>query len=157
MIIDSMGVFYNQNGTLIYTGSGTIPCPLCGGKLVVHGTCIRKYYNEESFTEARLRVMECKVCGKTHRELPAGTVPYKRMNAERLDMIAREPQETHLWVANSCTWYRTRRWRDWFVAYGKGVLASLGVPGENEIDANNADLVFLITAVTNSGKWIQHR
>ena len=68
-----------RNGeiTRIY-GQEEVVCPVCGGALKVHGTCIRKVRQGDHTHQYHLRVMECRCCGKTHRELPEGIIPYKR-------------------------------------------------------------------------------
>lgn len=69
---------HRKNGIYIVRGTEKLPCPHCGGKLHVHGTCHRKLREIDCTRTFRLRVMKCKGCGKTHRELPPFFVPNKR-------------------------------------------------------------------------------
>ena len=69
--------------------------------------------------------MECKKCGKTHRELPEGIVPYKRMEAERLSGISEASSEKELGDVESTTWKRVQDWVLWFLQYALDVLRSL--------------------------------
>ena len=38
----------------------------------------------------------CCTCGKTHRELPDGVIPYKRMSADYFTQVANVPTESAL-------------------------------------------------------------
>ncbi len=69
---------HRENGIYIVRGTEKLPCPHCGGKLRVHGSCKRKLREIDCTRTFRLRVMKCTNCGKTHRELPSFFVPYKR-------------------------------------------------------------------------------
>lgn len=82
----------NGEKTKIFSQESSV-CPICGGPLKVHGTCIRKVRQGEHTHQIHLRVMECRHCGKTHRELPEGLVPYKRHDLNSLCEVLR-PQQT---------------------------------------------------------------
>ncbi len=69
---------HQHNGIYVIRGTHQLTCPHCGGTLQVHGTCLRKLRTIYCTRTYRLRVMKCRGCGKTHRELPAFFVPYKR-------------------------------------------------------------------------------
>ena len=111
----------------------------------------------------RLRVMKCKLCGKTHRELPEGIVPYKRMDAERLSDITEAEEEKDLGDAEISTWKRVKEWVLWFLEYALKVLKSLQTllgaefPTVSADDCLNRRLKYFVRLVVNSGNWIQHR
>ena len=130
--------------------------------MVVHGTCIRKLrkrYEDQTF---RLRVMECSVCGRTHRELPDEFVPYKRMDADLLRIIAEAPRSEQVLVAEASTWSRVRVWLRWFLAYAAHVLNAMleqytafaTIPSG---ETARRRLTYFVRLVVNSGNWIQHR
>ena len=107
--------------------------------------------------------MECKSCGKTHRELPEGIVPYKRMDAERLSDITEAEEEKDLGDAEASTWKRVSVWVLWFLDYALKVLRSLQTLYGTELPTVSPDdffsrrLKYSVRLVVNSGNWIQHR
>ena len=107
--------------------------------------------------------MECKKCGKTHRELPEGIVPYKRMDAERLSSITEATKEEDLGDVEASTGKRVREWVLWFLKYALDVLRSLQMLLGEEFPAIptgecfSRRLAYFVRLVTNSGNWIQHR
>ena len=107
--------------------------------------------------------MECKSCGKTHRELPEGIVPYKRMDAELLGSIAEDNGKDDLDMPSISTWERVKRWVNWFLAYarqileGQKALLRRDVPTVSSGDSIRRQLVYYVRLVANSGSWIQHR
>ncbi len=122
MIIAAHGTEYFKNNLTIFTGSGDTVCPDCGGKLIVHGTCRRKIKTHSEEKVYRLRVMECVRCGKTHRELPSGFIPYKRMDAQFISEIAEASPAEHMMLAESSTWQRIKMWVAWFLQYAQELL-----------------------------------
>lgn len=162
MISVAHGRRVNKGNIITFTGTETVPCPACGGELFVHGTCIRKLrkrYEDQTF---QLRVMECSACGKTHRELPEEFVPYKRMDAELLCVIAEAPRSEQINVAEASTWSRVHVWVKWFLAYAGNILkamleryASFATIPSGETASRR--LVYSVRLVVNSGNWIQHR
>ena len=96
MISVAQGTEYRKGEIIIYTGAEEIPCPVCGGHLRVHGTCMHKLRRKDDTNMYRLRVMECKSCGKTHRELPEGIALCKRMDAEQLINFSKVEEEDGL-------------------------------------------------------------
>ena len=162
-MIVAQGTEYRKSDIIIFTGTEEIPCPTCGGRLRVHGTCRRKVQRKDGQEIYRLRVMECRACGKTHRELPEGIVPYKRMDAELLGVIAEDPGVGELEAPSISTWDRVKTWIIWFLAYAKHVLEgqqiSLGktfatIPPGHSFGRR---LAYYVRLVANSGQWIQHR
>ncbi len=162
MIIAAQGIDYFKNNLTIFTGSGDTVCPDCGGKLVVHGTCRRKIKTHTAEKVYRLRVMECVHCRKTHRELPSGFIPYKRMDAQLISEIAEASLADHIMWAESSTWQRIRMWVAWFLQYAQELL------DKKETDAPcllkkqitgglTSQLVYLTILTVNSDNWVQHR
>lgn len=149
------------NGGLIEIHS-TEPsvCPICGGPLKVHGTCTRKVRMGEKIHLFYLRVMECRCCGKTHRELPDGIVPYKRHGLDSLCEIAESSETEH--TCETSTWLRIRSWLAWFLWYAQNIADGLVVAGllptafqlGRSLRRRTAGFVRL---VVNSGNWVQHR
>ena len=90
MISVSRFTLFRKGTELIVTGLEDIPCPNCGGNLCVHGTCKRKLkvLSGETYT-LRLRVMECSMCRKTHRELSllAKASTHHGLNAARFENL----------------------------------------------------------------------
>ena len=160
---------YRKGEMIFFTGTEEIPCPVCGGELRVHGRCTRKLRRREGVDIYRLRVMECKSCGKTHRELPEGIVPYKRMDAEQLSNISEIEEEDELESTEDTedtevsTWKRVREWMLWFLDYALDVLRSLQtLLGKDFTTISGGDclsrrLKYYVRLVANSGNWIQHR
>lgn len=111
----------------------------------------------------RLRVMECKECGKTHRELPEWIVPYKRMDVELLSVISEVAEERCLGETEAGTWRRVKAWVAWFLAYALNVLKSVqvtlgrGFPTIPSGDSLHRKLAYFVRLVVNSGQWAQHR
>ena len=150
---------YFKDGIWIITGQETIPCPFCGGTLAVRGTCKRKLRKESDDTMTlRLRVLQCKDCNKTHRELPEGIVPYKRHDAESICSMQKAPQNC---IAEASVRHRIIVWLTWFLRYGVDVLKSLLEQGyhltEPVGEPLSRRLIQFVRLVVNSGMWIQHR
>ena len=130
--------------------------------MVVHGTCIRKLRKRNEDQTFRLRVMECSVCGRTHRELPEEFVPYKRMDAELLCAIAEAPRCEQVLVAEASTWSCVHVWMRWFLAYAVEVMNAMleqytafaTIPSD---ETASRRLTYYVRLVANSGNWIQHR
>ena len=149
----------NGEKTKIFSQESSV-CPICGGPLKVHGTCIRKVRQGEHTHQIHLRVMECRHCGKTHRELPEGLVPYKRHDLNSLCEIAEATETQH--TCETSTWLRIRFWLAWFLWYAQNVLDGLITAGQmsatfspgHSLRRRTASFVRL---VVTSGNWEQHR
>ena len=129
----------------------------------VHGTCTRKLRRRDDIDVYRLRVMECKTCGKTHRELPERIVPYQRMDTELLSSISEVTKEDELGDVEVSTWKRVQEWVLWFLKYALDVLNSFQTLLEKVFPTISSDeclsrrLAYFVRLVANSGNWIQHR
>ncbi len=162
MVIAAHGTEYFKNGLIFFTGPGNIACPDCGGKLNVHGTCRRKIKTPVAEKLYRLRVMECVHCGKTHRELPGGFIPYKRMDAQFISEIAEASTAEHMTLAESSTWRRAKMWVAWFLQYARELLCRMEAAAPcfltKQITGGlTSQLIYLTILTVNSGNWIQHR
>lgn len=73
-----------KNGIACVHSESAVYCPDCGRKLFFHGTCKRKVRAQEKTRCYVLRVLFCKNCKKTHRELPDFIVGYKRYSRDEL-------------------------------------------------------------------------
>ncbi len=58
----------------------------------------------------RLRVMKCRSCGRTHRELPDEIIPYKRYSVEMVESIAASEPGNHEDLTDHSTWRRITLW-----------------------------------------------
>lgn len=162
MIIAAHGIEYFKNNLTIFTGSGNTVCPDCGRKLIVHGTCRRKIKTHTAEKVFRLRVMECVHCRKTHRELPSGFIPYKRMDVQLISEIAEASSADHMMWAESSTWQRIKMWAAWFLQYAQELLRKKEADVsclliKQTTDGLTSQLVYLTILTVNSGNWVQHR
>lgn len=160
-MIIANGYEYHKDGLIYFTSQEEIPCPGCAGKLYVHGTCKRKLRTGNDGVKLyRLRVMECRVCGKTHRELPGNIIPYKRMDLESVSGLAQISHVDNLNNLEASTWRRVRTWMLRFLAYA---IELLNCPCEEDRDFPSLTpecaheyLAYGIKRVVNMGQWIQH-
>ena len=137
-----------------------IACPRCNGELFTRGTCRRHAINSAGIREQyQLRVLQCRDCRKTHRELPSPIVPYKRYDGEVITQIANNPDKAPCY-------YRTMelllRWLNWFIIYANHICESqsliLSIPLPKMIGAIRLpDLMALVRIVANSGNWSHNR
>ena len=149
-----------NNGRIKVVGKESLCCPVCGGKLQVHGTCLRKIRCTNGVEILRLRVMKCRSCGKTHRVLPEIIVPYKRNSLKLLCEIAAAPEDSYL--CETSTWVRVKAWVEWFLWYAQNVWRGLCVSDSTLTAAETGNclhrqLACFVRMVVNSGNWIQHR
>ena len=149
-----------NNGRTEVVGKESLCCPICGCKLRVHGTCMRKVRCTNGVEILRLRVMYCHSCGKTHRELPEIIVPYKRNSVNLLCEIAEAPEDSY--PCETSTWLRTKAWIAWFLWYARNVWRGMCVsnPSLVTIEVGGSlrrQLMHFVRLVVNSGNWVQHR
>lgn len=69
-----------------------LPCPCCQGKLYVIGGRPRTWI-QSSGEKAKIiiRRMRCKDCNRVHHELPDLLVPYRRYEAESIELVIQDP------------------------------------------------------------------
>ena len=154
IIVD--GYEYCKNDLIYFTSTEKVPCPKCGGKLHVRGTCERQLRRKEYGVKTyRLRVMECRECGRTHRELPKNIIPYKRMEASWISELAWVSHEQEIGGAESSVWRRVKEWVFLFLQYAQETLELL--PRSHCYDSYEAlktALTSSVTTIANQGKWI---
>lgn len=158
----------NKDGKIKILGSEDSICPICGGRLTFRGTCRRKAVipadtvgkngRDVQTVEYILRVLVCRRCGKTHRELPSELVPYKRHS---LSLICQEIESPYS-PCDASTALRLKLWVDWFICYALTVAEGLALTGvylKTEFPGESlaAKLTYFVRAVVNSGFWKQHR
>ena len=147
---------------IVITGQEIIPCPSCEtGELFTRGTCHRCAINTAGEKEHyQLRVLQCRNCNKTHRELPEPLVPYKRYDGETIIKAANEPDKA------PCDFRSVDlilKWLTWFIDYAAHIQQSLEVEiaapplpkmsGKYEIHS----LFAWVKRVVNSGNWSHKR
>lgn len=113
---------YHHGGVCFILVAESVPCPICGGKLL-HGTCRRKCVTTNGIVTLGLRVLECRKCHHTHRELPCGVVPYKRHCAEI--MVERQGETCPDSVGEFSAFLRLKAWLKWFLKYAEKVMTGL--------------------------------
>lgn len=137
-----------------------ITCPCCGGDMFVRGTCCRQAINSSGLKDHyQLRVLQCRDCRKTHRELPTPLVPYKRYDGEAISYIENNPTEA---PCNFRTTSLILRWLEWFLSYAKHICESLSLILSIELPKPSGKLtvknfMFLVRIVVNSGNWLHNR
>lgn len=105
-----------------------------------------------------LRVMQCKNCRKTHRELPDWIIPYKRCSAEVYADAAQG-------LGNSCdgrTNEVIRLWVEWFLDYALHVLSGIRIENPEVCPIPDSKLLperlmYFVRLVVNSGNWVHNR
>lgn len=85
-----------KNGIARVHSESAVYCPDCGRKLFFHGTCKRKVRAQEKTRCYVLRVLFCKNCKKTHRELPDFIVGYKRYSRDELCEIVMNEERLYI-------------------------------------------------------------
>lgn len=144
----------------IITGSGESVCPICGGMMTVRGTCIRKVRSEGGVRKLRLRVMKCRVCQKTHREIPKDIIPYKRTSLTEYCEIVESGANDY--PCETSTWQRMKLWLSWFIAFAESVERSLVCSGlltmtRRPVGSLKEQTAYFVRLVVNSGNWIHNR
>lgn len=107
LAIDAYNVI-RKHGTYVVRGGDTALCPCCSSLMTVHGTCRRIVRSFEGRAQLQLRVMKCKKCGRTHRELPHFLIPYKRYSLHSIYEILTMPKENC--PCELSTLYRLKHW-----------------------------------------------
>ena len=137
-----------------------IPCPFCGGELFTRGTCRRKAINSAGDTDHyQLRVLQCRNCGRTHRELPAPLVPYKRYDGEAITSIKSDPECA---PCNNRTVDLILRWLEWFISYANHIRESQSLILSVPLSKTSGEILLpgfmtLVRTVVNSGNWLHNR
>ena len=148
-----------KDGIWVVTGTEEIPCPVCGGELYVRGTCRRGLRQpDETKNVYRLRVLGCRDCGRSHRELIEEIVPYKRHSVDAICTMQENPKEC---LPEPSVRLRVIAWLCWFLRYAAQVKESLRLTGvyvtEPPGESLRRRLMCFVRIVVNSGNWAQHR
>ena len=132
-----------------------IPCPVCGGLLIVIGTRERGLIvaNGERWILV-IRRLRCKGCNAIHHELPEIIVPYKRHCAMTIEKIVSDKSEDV--PCETRTIHRIRAWWTACVLYFRSVLASLREKYGVEFSEEPA-LKEIVRAVVNAHLWAHTR
>ena len=150
----------HKNNLIIIIAQEFLSCPCCEGELFVRGTCRRQAINAEGIKRHyQLRVLQCRDCGKTHRELPTPLVPYKRYDGEAITYIENHPADA---PCNTRTIPLLLEWLAWFLSYANHIVESqsliLSVPlSKASGKLQSKELLSLVRTVVNSGNWIHNR
>ena len=145
-----------KNNIVIITGFELLPCPKCAGELYCRGTCHRHSIDSSGqVTDYRLRVLKCRECGKTHRELPESLVPYKRYDAATIIIMRDKPNDA---PCSPSVQSRILKWLAWFIAYANHIRESqsliLAVTLPKAVGAIQlSSFISLVKIVVNSGFW----
>jgi len=150
-----------RNGNLLVVrGLELLPCPVCEGELFCRGTCRRKTrsaYGETTLYQ--LRVLQCRHCGKTHRELPEPIVPHKRYDAEAIIQIRERPEEV---ICEPNVRTRIMAWLAWFVEYANHIQQSQSLILSAPLPKHSGEITVavlsrLVRIVANSQNWLHNR
>lgn len=94
----------------IYAYGKVMPCcPKCGKRMTVHGTCKRDIRTSEypNGIVHVFRVLDCKPCNRSHREVPDFIVPHRRYSYDYMCAVAQG--KTDEIDIDNCTITRTIR------------------------------------------------
>ena len=97
-------------------------CPDCGERMRVHGTCRRKAIVSQKIKIFVLRVLACKKCRKTHRELPDFIIGYKRYSCDDFCEIIADKES---YTCESSTRIRMMKWLKCFLKNTKDFKSEL--------------------------------
>lgn len=99
-----------------------VPCPCCGGDLIVIGSRKRKYIKSSGEKcSLSIRRLRCQQCKQIHHELPDILVPYKRYDSESIEAVVTGSSKLSV-AADEST---LARWRSWFQAHSTYFLGCL--------------------------------
>jgi len=137
-----------------------VSCPCCEGALYVRGTCRRQAINSAGDkVQYQLRVLQCRDCRRTHRELPDPLVPYKRYDGEAITYIENDPSNA---PCNIRSVPLILGWLAWFISYANHICESqsliLSAPLSKTSGKTRLQrFMFLVRIVVNSGNWSHNR
>ncbi len=107
---------------IIVVAQEILSCPCCEGDLFVRGTCRRQAINSAgSKVQYQLRVLQCRDCRRTHRELPDPLVPYKRYDGEAITYIENDPSNAPSSIRSVPL---ILGWLAWFNSYANHICES---------------------------------
>ena len=148
-------------------------CPDCDSPLKAVGS--RKRIIRRSDGERHtliIRRLKCGKCGCLHHELPDIIVPYKRYDAETIEKVLSEKENTPSFPCETSTAVRLRVWFLLLRSYFEGTVRSLlfiyrrdrdlcgelsGLASLDPAILENGWLKRLVRTIVNSGRWRQTR
>ena len=79
-----------KNGKIYVYGKVMPCCPSCGKRMTVHGTCSRiiRTLEHPNGMVHMFRVLECKLCNRSHREVPDFIVPHRSYSYDYMYVVA---------------------------------------------------------------------
>lgn len=103
-----------------------------------------------------LRVLACRICERTHRELPDFIIAYKRYSC---DSICEIVENEDSYPCESSTRERMVNWLKGLVHYALFVVGDRAffTPDQMRADKLNRYLSTLASRVVNGGRQTQHR
>lgn len=136
-------------------------CPICAGTLIKKGLRTRYLtrtkpgateddYNPYERICLLIQRHKCKKCGKIHHQLPDCIVPYKRLNAQIIEDIIKQPEQPTL--IDEGTVKRILAWWVLMAAYLLGVAPSLAQKHQVRVTPGQK-LVQIVRALVNSHRW----
>lgn len=105
-----------------------VPCPCCGGQLVVIGSRQRTCRSDSGERKVLvIRRLRCTTCRRIHHELPDCLLPYKRYESTSVERIVTDSSESADIAADDSTLYRWRTWFHMLLPYLLGCLTSIAI------------------------------
>ena len=98
-----------KDGKIYAYGKNMPCCPNCGTRMTVHGTCkrnIRTLEHPNGIVHV-FRVLDCKLCNRSHREMPDFIVPHRSYSYDYMYVVA-QGKTDEIYIDN-CTITRTIR------------------------------------------------
>ena len=138
-----------------------VRCPRCGETLGVHGTYTRNVeFLDKAIPEIfTFRVLECRLCKKTHREIPAWLIPYKRMSVEQYCFFLSEAEEDKAAGRAWCTpeAYRAMKMKNGFEKLKNDMIVN-GIISSADLQQNlslREETEMIIHYAVNNLSWKQ--
>ena len=149
-----------KDDLVIIVAQEILSCPCCEGDLFVRGTCRRQAINSAgSKVQYQLRVLQCRDCRRTHRELPDPLVPYKRYDGEAIMYIENDPSNA---PCNIRSVPLILGWLAWFITYANHICESQSLILSTPLSKTSGKtrlqkFMSLVRIVVNSGNWSHNR
>jgi hypothetical protein len=100
-------------------------CPVCFEALEIIGSRERTWRKRDGERKILIiRRLRCTRCKTIHHELPDFLVPYKRYDAQSIELGITEGSQSDV-AADESTLYRWRTWFTWIVSYWLSCIQAL--------------------------------
>ena len=136
-------------------------CPRCGETLGVHGTYTRNVEPLDKPAPERytFRVLECRPCMRTHREIPAWLIPYKRFSVEQYCFFLSEAEKDKAAGRAWCTpeAYRAMKMKKGFEKLKQDMIID-GIISLADLEQNHSlreETEMIIHRAVNNLSWKQ--